>query len=100
MFIAQFEHILEASWDQFNQHIVKELYVKARQIPKGGNSHKSTLAWTKRVSSSPVRLWNLNRSSQWIRRIHLCRRSGWVEILGRVSRNVIRVLIGGRHSHT
>lgn len=45
MFITQFEHILEASWDQFNQHSVKVPYVKARRIPKDGNSHQSTLAW-------------------------------------------------------
>jgi hypothetical protein len=51
MFITQLEHTLEAGWYQFNRHNVKELYVKARQIPKGGNSQQCTLAWELRYDT-------------------------------------------------
>jgi len=51
MFITQFEHILEAGWYQFSRHNVKELYVRARQIPNDDNNQQCTLAWELRYDT-------------------------------------------------
>jgi len=51
MFITRFEHILEAGGYQFNRNNVKELYVRARQIPKDDNSQQYTLAWELRYDT-------------------------------------------------